>query len=231
MTSTPLLRHALHLSCLALLLTLVGCASSGPVPATMVAEIVSEPVGLNIVRDGKVLGAAPLELGLGGLDEAAELTIEKASEKVLERRIQILGPRQVRVVLTLADESSALAQALGLSDILVFDYGERASFQVSSHELDPDLLPLLQAQAELLEERFGGIDLHICGHTDSSGRDDSNRVLSVRRAQAVADVLMRHGVSADRLNIQGFGSDYPLAPNDTTEGKALNRRTEIVIGE
>ncbi|MEM8929545.1 MAG: OmpA family protein [Acidobacteriota bacterium] len=231
MTSIPLLRHALRLSCLVLLFALVGCASSGPPPLTMVAEVVSEPVGLTIVRDGEVLGAAPIELGLDGLEEASELTVAKASNKILERRIQILGPRQVRVVLTLADQASALAEALGLTDILVFDYGERASFKVSSHDLDPELLPILQNQAELLEQRFAGIDLHICGHTDSSGRDDSNRVLSVRRAQAVADVLMRHGVSADRLNIQGFASDYPLAPNDTTEGKALNRRTEIVIGE
>ena len=112
---------------------------------------------------------------------------------------------------------------------MVFDYGDRATFEVDEYELKEDLKPLLRRQAELLEQHFEGIDIYLCGHTDASGDADYNQVLSVQRAQAVADFLVAHGLPSDRLRVQGFGADYPLADNANKEGRALNRRTEIIL--
>jgi outer membrane protein OmpA-like peptidoglycan-associated protein len=72
-----------------------------------------------------------------------------------------------------------------------------------------------------------GLLLEISGHTDSTGSADINRELSERRASAVAAWLRKQGVAADRLTVQGFGPDRPVATNDTDEGRAANRRVEL----
>lgn len=222
-----------HLAALVLLSLYLGaCTSSGPKNPPLQAQVVSEPPGLVVALAGKTLGVAPLDLELSDLEEAVGLTLLETDEaRVVERRIQIQSANQVRVVLSVRDEPSDLAKTLGLESILVFDYGARASFEVDSYDISPDIVPLLRDQAGLLEDRFAGLTLFVCGHTDASGEDDHNRLLSVQRAQAVADVLSEHGVDAQRLTVQGFADDYPLAPNSTREGRALNRRTEIVLGE
>ncbi len=68
------------------------------------------------------------------------------------------------------------------------------------------------------------------GHTDNRGRADRNQSLSQERAQAVVDWLVRRGeVPAERLEARGFGSERPIADNDTAEGRASNRRVEFTI--
>jgi len=71
--------------------------------------------------------------------------------------------------------------------------------------------------------------VRIEGHTDGHGKADYNLGLSKRRAKAVRLYLMQHGIDADRLQSDGFGSSRPIASNDTTEGRARNRRVEMVI--
>lgn len=67
------------------------------------------------------------------------------------------------------------------------------------------------------------------GHTDNTGSDATNKQLSVRRAIAVRDYLIEQGVAASRIDAAGFGSSRPIADNATAEGRARNRRVEIVI--
>lgn len=67
----------------------------------------------------------------------------------------------------------------------------------------------------------------ISGHTDSDGSENYNRDLSIRRAQAVKDWLTGNGISAVRIKVIGKGEAEPIASNDTSEGKAQNRRIEI----
>jgi len=69
------------------------------------------------------------------------------------------------------------------------------------------------------------------GHTDSRGSDQYNDALSERRADAVAGALMHRGVSADRVSAVGRGKAYPVATNDTPEGRQQNRRVEIVFSD
>ena len=74
-------------------------------------------------------------------------------------------------------------------------------------------------------------NLIIEGHTDSTGTRDYNMGLSMRRAQAVADFLIDHGISADRIVTRGLGPDVPVAGNDTSTGRQLNRRVEVILPE
>ncbi|SNS40135.1 OmpA family protein [Antarctobacter heliothermus] len=69
----------------------------------------------------------------------------------------------------------------------------------------------------------------VIGHTDSDGAAAYNQDLSQRRAQAVANVLLSEGVPRSRVSVIGRGEDQPIASNLTAEGKAQNRRVEIVI--
>src|SRR5512138_849274 len=71
--------------------------------------------------------------------------------------------------------------------------------------------------------------VEIAGHTDSSGSDAYNLQLSQRRAQAVASYLTGQGVKSERLITVGAGEAYPIASNDTDQGRAANRRVELTI--
>jgi len=70
----------------------------------------------------------------------------------------------------------------------------------------------------------------INGYTDNTGAEGINIPLSAQRARTVADFLAAHGVARDHLVVKGLGSVNPIAPNDTPDGRAKNRRAEIVVG-
>jgi len=69
----------------------------------------------------------------------------------------------------------------------------------------------------------------LAGHTDIVGTEEYNQKLSDRRAKAVADYLIRKGINPSRINVVGYGSKKPVAPNDTEEGRAKNRRVEVIL--
>ncbi|MCQ2336654.1 MAG: OmpA family protein [Paludibacteraceae bacterium] len=71
--------------------------------------------------------------------------------------------------------------------------------------------------------------LEIQGHTDRTGTKAHNKTLSEKRAQSVATYLIEKGIDPNRLTSKGYGYDKPIAPNNTEEGRAENRRTEIVV--
>ncbi len=71
--------------------------------------------------------------------------------------------------------------------------------------------------------------IHITGHTDSTGSDAYNQVLSERRAQSVANELERQGVNPSQITMTGEGESNPIADNATAEGRSLNRRVEVTI--
>jgi outer membrane protein OmpA-like peptidoglycan-associated protein len=67
------------------------------------------------------------------------------------------------------------------------------------------------------------------GHTDSQGKSAFNEELSFRRAQSVRDYLANHGIANDRISAKGMGSSRPIATNGNPEGRANNRRVEIIV--
>lgn len=76
---------------------------------------------------------------------------------------------------------------------------------------------------------FPEIKIEISGHTDAEGDAGKNMKLSEDRAHSVYDYLVGHGIAAERLAYKGYGSTMPVATNETKEGMAMNRRTEIKI--
>jgi len=97
-----------------------------------------------------------------------------------------------------------------------------------------ELAPLAQQKLTEVAKALNDIDpskrIVVEGHTDSRGSDEDNLALSQRRATTVRDYLVSQGVAEDRITAVGRGETQPLASNDTTEGRANNRRVEIVIG-
>jgi len=207
-----------------------GCASTGNAgKGQVVAEVTSEPEGLAVSFRGKPAGKTPFRRPIASLAEVSQFQAVRAEPKTIERRFRVLGPNRVEVLIRTGSEPSALAKALGLSRVIVFDYSDAPTFEFDRYEIKPTFEALLTRQAELLASAFSGIEIYVCGHTDSTGEDDHNRVLSLRRAEAVSRFLATHGVDPARLRTQGFAADYPVAPNTTPENRALNRRTEIVL--
>jgi OOP family OmpA-OmpF porin len=74
------------------------------------------------------------------------------------------------------------------------------------------------------------VDIDIIGHTDSDGTEEYNQDLSVRRAQAVMDYLVSEDVDASIIDVSGQGELNPIASNATQEGRAENRRVDILVG-
>ena len=92
-----------------------------------------------------------------------------------------------------------------------------------------DSIAILDQAIDALN-RYPEIKVELNGHTDSIGTDAYNQGLSERRAQIVADYLTSHGVDASRITaVQGFGESQPIDTNDTKEGRARNRRTELNV--
>jgi outer membrane protein OmpA-like peptidoglycan-associated protein len=96
-----------------------------------------------------------------------------------------------------------------------------------------DLLPAAQLKlndvAKALTEQDPDSKMVVEGYTDSQGTDASNQELSQKRAQAVRDYLVSRGIAADRVTSEGFGPAKPIADNKSAEGRANNRRVEIVV--
>jgi len=95
-----------------------------------------------------------------------------------------------------------------------------------------DLLPESIAELKNLVNIMNDLPMlriRIGGHTDNFGSDDYNEVLSQRRAQAVVDYLIKAGIDPSRFEAKGYGEKVPIDTNDTTEGRARNRRTEFEV--
>ncbi len=96
-----------------------------------------------------------------------------------------------------------------------------------------DLLPAAQVKlndvAKALIEQDPDSKMVVEGHTDSQGAAAANQELSQKRAQAVRDYLVSRGIAPDRITAQGFGPTRPIGENNSPEGRANNRRVEIVV--
>lgn len=96
-----------------------------------------------------------------------------------------------------------------------------------------ELTPAAHEQLMVLMSKLSNADvlsIKVIGHTDSKGSDAYNQKLSERRASSVAAFLLNQGLAPDKLTSQGLGESQPVADNDTEEGRARNRRVELVIG-
>lgn len=105
---------------------------------------------------------------------------------------------------------------------------ESVTFATNSAALSANAQSALAKAAETLVQ-YPDTTLTINGHTDNTGNDAINEPLSRNRAQSVSSYLQSRGVSGSRLTTAGYGSRQPVASNATAEGRAQNRRVEILI--
>lgn len=101
-------------------------------------------------------------------------------------------------------------------------------FKSGKATLNPSAMSQILEVIDLLMSEQRGKIL-IVGHTDSSGSAKSNTVLSQKRAQVVGKQLILLGVDSKRLTVTGYGERFPVARNDTGEGRSKNRRVEIIL--
>jgi outer membrane protein OmpA-like peptidoglycan-associated protein len=113
-------------------------------------------------------------------------------------------------------------------DDLILRMPSSITFPVGSYAIQPQFQSTLREVAQTLGS-YSQTYVDVLGHTDSTGSDASNQVLSVNRAQAVANYLSSRGVASARLGVRGYGESAPIASNDTDDGRAQNRRVEIKV--
>ncbi|GAB1377971.1 OmpA family protein [Pararhodobacter sp.] len=101
-------------------------------------------------------------------------------------------------------------------------------FATDSYSVRPDLAQMLRSVAQNINSYPMSI-VYVTGHTDSTGSESYNQQLSMRRADAVAGVLIGAGVPGNRVQARGMGESQPIASNDTASGRAQNRRVVITI--
>jgi OOP family OmpA-OmpF porin len=102
------------------------------------------------------------------------------------------------------------------------------NFDTNKSDIKPQYQGRLDNVVRVLKNA-AGVRISVDGHTDARGSEAYNQALSQRRAQAVADYLVKGGIARDRLVVNGRGESSPMAPNDTAENMYLNRRTELNV--
>jgi len=111
---------------------------------------------------------------------------------------------------------------------LVINLSSKVLFDVGKSALKPEAQEALNKVTAILKT-YSKNKVLIEGHTDSSGNKEKNMRLSLDRAQSVFEFFVNSGIDGARMQVFGFGSDRPVAPNNTERGKEQNRRVEIVI--
>lgn len=147
-------------------------------------------------------------IGLGITERSVSITT--LEEQEMERS----------VALTRADDMKTALDKQGFVALYI-------NFDTDQTTLRADGKPAVDEIARLLKNN-PGLKLSVEGHTDNSGDAKRNKVLSEGRAATIVTALKTAGIAAGRLKSAGFGADKPVADNRTEEGRASNRRVELV---
>lgn len=102
------------------------------------------------------------------------------------------------------------------------------TFDTNQSSIKPSFTGVLESVALVLKE-FDKTIIQIEGHTDSTGSQSYNQLLSEQRASSVRDFLLNQGIEPKRTRAVGYGQRYPIASNDTAAGREQNRRVELTL--
>jgi outer membrane protein OmpA-like peptidoglycan-associated protein len=149
---------------------------------------------------------------------AKELEAERASRMEAEKRANQAADELSKISQVKRDSRGVV---LTLSGSVTFESGKSEILEGAQGKLDE------VAQALIKAKPTKGVVVE--GHTDSQGSASFNKVLSQQRADAVRSYLIGQGVPADTIRAEGKGESRSIADNDTAEGRAMNRRVEIVL--
>ena len=167
-----------------------------------------------------------LEARLRQAEEERDRALARAKEIEQERDLNDRLSAQLRRLQAQVAELQARETEHGwiltLGSDLLFDLGQ-ARLKPGGRRALTSLARFMSQHAER--------KIVIEGFTDNSGSPQANQRLSERRAAAVREALVREGIEAGRIEARGLGAAYPVASNDNTGGRQLNRRVEILLGE
>lgn len=196
------------------------------------ADLASKPSELQIIRNFE---NAILKLGGKVVFSRKGLSTFQLTQDGKELWIQVTaeftGKHGLRIVQKEAMKQDIVADAAAFSNDIratghAAVYG--ITFDTDSAVIKPESAQAIGEIAKLLKSD-AGLKIFVVGHTDATGSVDHNLKLSGDRAQAVMQALTRdHGIAAARLRAFGCGPFAPVASNDTEDGKAKNRRVELV---
>ncbi len=147
-----------------------------------------------------------------------ELTKERAARKDVEAKLSA-------AMKSLEEIGKVKEDARGT----VITLSGQVLFKTNAATLLPIAEQQLRKVAEALNEYDEARKIVVAGHTDSRGSGSSNRRLSLARAESVRAFLVNSGVAPDRVSASGRGEDEPIANNRSAEGRANNRRVEIIV--
>jgi outer membrane protein OmpA-like peptidoglycan-associated protein len=153
------------------------------------------------------------------LEEARQremLAAEQAAREADERARADLTERLNRALPTRQTERGIVAEIAGVQ------------FAIGAATLNPDAREALARFAGIVGV-YPSLRFRVEGHTDSTGSYETNQALSMARALAVRDYLVGQGVDTAVIEVAGLGPDQPIADNETREGRARNRRVEIIL--
>ncbi len=127
---------------------------------------------------------------------------------------------------TQALTAASIGDAIRQNGRISFD-DTQVHFATDSAALAGDSQAVLDQVAQVLKDN-NSWKMRVVGHTDSSGNSSANDALAQQRAQSVMAYLTNHGVAASRLRIDAEGQHQPVATNSSDNGRALNRRVELI---
>ena len=136
-----------------------------------------------------------------------------------EYRLTILEQKAMKQDVTVSDMLWALNKKGHIALYITFDTG-KSTIKPESRSIIDQIITLMK--------NYPDLKIGVEGHIDNVGEPKNNQVLSEDRAQAVVSAIIKQGIDASRLSASGFGQDKPIADNSTEEGRAKNRRVELV---
>ena len=190
--------------------------------------------GLNIAFGGSQKAAPTVVDGDddndGVLNSADECPTTPMGEKVDAKGCKIDGDDDNDGVLNSVDTCPNTPSSVTVVDSegCIKEVNLHINFENASYEVDSASQIRIENAANFLKERQN-YSAEIIGYTDSVGRASNNQKLSQKRAQAVRNMLIEKGISADRLSATGKGEANPIADNATAKGRAENRRIEAIL--
>lgn len=166
---------------------------------------------IGAVSGGDRLKRAAIGAGVGALAGAAVGNYMDRQEAALREQLRGTGVSVTR-----------------RGDEIILNMPGDVTFDVDSAGLKPQFFEVLDSVALVVQE-FDQTVLIVDGHTDSTGSAEYNHELSKRRAEAVAQYIVTRDVAPVRVESYGYGEQYPVATNNTTEGRNQNRRVELTL--
>lgn len=186
-------------------------------------ELVRIQQSLEEAREQSVSQARLAELAQEEAEQARALADAQAREADLARQEAELAHRNID---TLRRQLEAM-QARQTDRGLVFTLGDIV-FEFGETSLRPEVKQNLDRVVEFLGQ-YPDRQVRVEGHTDSRGSTEVNLRVSRQRAESVVEALRDLGVDTSRFEVVGMGPDVPVASNETSEGRAQNRRVEIIV--